>query len=219
MTSPGSPSGGGPAPHPCRSWRMTLTVQTLASRSPTFPEGEGCGWTCPLVFPPDHGHTGSAPFQLGTGRLLPGRSGWFSQPWETVVAVCCGLTQNLGAGSCSLQPPEARLSPRTLRLPPNLHGLASQDPGAPWSPASLLQPPPPAPPPPRGGRALPHLGDTPGSSPDLPKPQSPSPPPPRLEVVFPTERGVRGEVSPAPCDRCSAQSHCLPWCEGRCGQG
>lgn len=143
MTSPGSPSRGGPAPHPCRSWRMTLTVQTLASRSPTFPEGEGCGWTCPLVFPPDHGHTGSAPFQLGTGRLLPGRSGWFSQPWETVVAVCCGLTQNLGAGSCSLQTPEARLSPRTLWLPPNLHGLASQDPGAPWSPASLLQPPPP----------------------------------------------------------------------------
>ena len=84
--------------------------------------------------------TGSAPFQPGPGLLLPGRSGWFSQLWETVVAVCCGLTQNLGAGSCSLQPPEARLSPRTLRLPPNPHGPASQDPGVPWSPASLLQP-------------------------------------------------------------------------------
>lgn len=56
MRSPGSPSGGGPAPHPCPSCWMTLTVQTLASRSPTFPEGDGCGWTCPLVFPPDHGH-------------------------------------------------------------------------------------------------------------------------------------------------------------------
>lgn len=61
--------------------------------------------------------------------------------------------------------------------------------------------------PPRGGRALPHFGDTPGSSPDLPKPRSPSAPPPRLEVVFSVERGVRGEVSPAPWDRCLVQSH------------
>lgn len=138
--SPGSPSGGGPAPHPCPSWRMTLTVQTLTSRSPTFPEGEGCGWTCPLVFPPTTDTQALLPSSLGLGACYLGAPAGFSQPWEMVVAVCRGPTQNLGAGNCSLQPPEARLSPRTLRLPPNPHGPASQDPGAPWSPASLLQP-------------------------------------------------------------------------------
>lgn len=113
--------------------------------------------------------------------------------------VCRGLTQNLRAGSCSLQAQEAQLSPRTLWLPPNLMALPLRILGHP-GPPSLLQHPSS---PPRGGRALPHFGDTPGSSPDLPKPQSPSLPPPRLEVVFPEE-----QVSPAPCDRCWAQSHC-----------
>lgn len=55
--------------------------------------------------------------------------------------VSCGLTQNLGAGSCSLQAQEAQLSPRTLWLPRNPSWPCLCDPGAPWSPPSLLQHP------------------------------------------------------------------------------
>lgn len=88
--------------------------------------------------------------------------------------------------------------PTLMALPLRILGC----PGPPIHAAALSSPP-------RGGRALPYFGDTPGSSPDLPKPQSPSAPPPRLEVVFSVERGVRGEMSPAPWDRCLAQSHCV----------
>lgn len=182
------------------------------------------------------------PFQKERG--VAGPALWSFLPTMDTQAL---LPSSLGPGACYLGAPAGFLSrgkrwwlcavasPRTwgpevvlcnLRRPDSAQGPSGFLPtfmalplrilGRPGPPHPCCSPPPP---PPRGGRALPHLGDTPGSSPDLPKPQSPSPPPPRLEVVFPTERGVRGEVSPAPCDRCSAQSHCLPWCEGRCGQG
>lgn len=153
-----------------------------------------------MVLLPNRGHTGSAPFEPRTGRLLPGCSSWFSQPWETVVACVPWPHPEPGGRKLFFASSGGPTQPKDP--------LASSQPSWPclsgsWGtlvPPSLLQHPSS---PPRGGRALPHFGDTPGSSPDLPKPQSPSLLPPRLEVVFPVE-----QVSPAPCDRCWAQSHC-----------
>lgn len=144
MRSPGSPSGGRPGPPPPSELEDDFACRLWPPEARRFQKERGVTGLALWPFLPTRDTQALLPSSLGLDACYLDAPAGFLSRGKQWWLVCCGLTQNLGARSCSLQALEARLSPRTLWLPPNPHGPASQDPGVPWSPhpccSTLLTP-------------------------------------------------------------------------------